>query len=356
LNKSYSENTFFIEIELKNPKAELINLSTEIKFLPGVGPKRAELLGKELGLTSYKDLLEFYPYKYIDRSRIMNIREINSTHSHIQLKGKITSFKMAGSQRSKRLVAIFADSTGSVELVWFKGIQWVQKNYSVGVEYLLFGKPSVFSGKINIAHPEIEMAGKAESKGSVGLQAQYSGTEKLKNNFITSKTIAKIVDTLIQKVDQQIADPIPEYIRKEQNLLSRNQALKQIHQPENNTLLHKAIHRIKFEELFYLQLSVLRLKVGRNQRFSGHVFSQVGTYLNTFFEKNLPFELTNAQKRVVKEIRADLKSGLQMNRLLQGDVGSGKTLVALMNMLIALDNGFQTCLMAPTENSGSAAL
>jgi ATP-dependent DNA helicase RecG len=324
-------------------------LEKDIKFLPGVGPKRAELLKKELAITNYGNLITYYPYKYIDRSKIHQIRDLNSQMTHVQLKGKILSFGHAGVGRKQRLTALFSDGTGNVELVWFRGIKWVQNSYKVGVEYVLFGKPSIFKNKYNIVHPELELAAKHENTIGNTIQGQYSVTEKLKSSYINSKTILGLQHTLLQVLRGKLEETLPDDILGKNNLIGLSEAYKNIHFPESQDLLRKAQLRLKFEELFFIQLSLLRLKVNTRNTFKGFVFKKVGDKLNTFYAEKLPFELTHAQKRVVKEIRRDMGSGIQMNRLLQGDVGSGKTLVALMIMLIALDNGYQACLMAPTE-------
>ncbi len=321
----------------------------EIKFLKGVGPKRAELLSTEININTYYDLLTYFPYKYIDRSKFYTSRQINSDLSYIQLKGKIGGFRLEGNRGRKRLVADFYDSEGSVSLIWFHGIKWIKDSISENKEYIVFGKPSIYQRQIHLIHPEIDEPSKKEGKLSSGLQALYSTTEKLKTNYISSKTIQKLQYNLIQKVSEHIYETLPAYLVKKLNLISWKEALINIHFPENPELLKKATFRLKFEELFYIQLNLLKLRANRKTKFKGYVFSKVGDNLNNFYHHCLPFSLTEAQKRVIREIRSDLGSGKQMNRLLQGDVGSGKTLVALMSMLIALDNGYQTCLMAPTE-------
>jgi ATP-dependent DNA helicase RecG len=324
-------------------------LDQDIKYLKGVGPKRSELLNQELNIFTFRDLLYYFPYKYIDRSRFYKIREIDTTLTFIQIKGKILSFRTEGHPRKRRLVAEFADDTGVIELVWFKGLNWVVKSYKINTEYIVFGRPAIYNRKISVPHPEIETVEKQESYVNTKFQAQYNTTEKLKNNYISSKTIHILVNNLLIYLDKKIEETLPEYLVKKLNLLTLEKALFNIHFPENNDLLRKATYRLKFEELFFIQMNILKLKNSRRKAFQGFVFSKVGDYLNNFYKQKLDFELTGAQKRVIKEIRKDLGSGKQMNRLLQGDVGSGKTLVALMCMLIALDNGYQACLMAPTE-------
>lgn len=321
----------------------------DIKFLTGVGPKRAELLNKELDINTFYDLLTYYPYKYIDRSKFYTCRQINSDLSYIQLRGKIRNFRMEGLRGRKRLMAEFYDHEGSISLLWFHGIKWIKDSISEDREYIVFGKPSIYQRQIHLIHPEIDDLSKKEGKLTSGLQALYSTTEKLKTSYITSKTIQKLQQNLLQKIAGQIQETLPSYLVKKLNLLPRKEALINIHFPGNAELLKKATFRLKFEELFYIQLNLLNLKSNREQKFNGYVFSKVGEHLNNFYHQYLPFNLTDAQKRVIREIRMDLGSGKQMNRLLQGDVGSGKTLVAFMSILIALDNGYQTCLMAPTE-------
>jgi ATP-dependent DNA helicase RecG len=319
----------------------------DIKYLKGVGPKKAELLGKELGINTFHDLLYFFPYKYIDRSTIYTIKDIDSTQTFIQLKGKITHFRMEGQRHKQRLVAVFTDGTGTVELVWFQGLQWVTRNYQPQVEYIVFGRPSNYNNRLSFAHPEIEIA-TGEERLFTPLQPQYSTTEKLKNTFITSKTIHRMIGQVFSQVDR-FEESLPDHLITTLKLAGLDEALRNIHYAESSDKLRKAIYRLKFEELFYIQLNILSQKNKRQSYFKGFVFSKVGDNLNNFYKNRLGFELTEAQKRVIREIRKDMGSGRQMNRLLQGDVGSGKTLVALMAMLIALDNGFQTCLMAPTE-------
>lgn len=324
-------------------------INTEIKFLKGVGPKRAELLNKELKIFSFEDLLYYFPYKYIDRTNFYSINEIYSDLSYVQLTGKIINFETIGFGRKKRLIANFTDGTGTIELVWFKGLKWIQKSLKTDEEYIVFGKPTEFNRRINIVHPEVEDVSKQDTTLSASLQAFYSTTEKLKSSYVTSKTIHKLQYALLQSLEETVPETLPDYLIKKLNLLSLNDSLLNIHFPKNADLLKKSQYRLKFEELFYIQLNILKLKFFRRNKFKGYIFSKIGNYFNSFYKNNLSFELTNAQKRVLKEIRKDVGSGMQMNRLLQGDVGSGKTIVAVMNMLMALDNGFQASLMAPTE-------
>lgn len=326
-----------------------VNLSTDIMYLSGVGPKKAELLRKELNIFTYKDLLHYYPYKYIDRSRIYKISEVVDDLPYIQLVGRIVRFEEVGSGRSKRLSAIFSDETGMVELVWFKGIKWVSKSLRLNTKYLVFGKATLFNGRFNIAHPELEEYKPESEKINSSLQAAYNTTEKLKNSFLTSKAIYKLQQTLILQVAKGIDETLPSHLIDRYKLMTLPEAIKQIHFPDNSALLQKSQYRLKFEELLYVQLGLLRQRSVRLSKKNGHVFSVVGDAFNRFYREKLPFELTDAQKRVIKEIRRDMGSGKQMNRLLQGDVGSGKTLVSLMSMLIAIDNGYQACIMAPTE-------
>jgi ATP-dependent DNA helicase RecG len=323
-------------------------LDQDIKFLPGVGPQRAELLKKELKIFTFNDLLYYFPYKYIDRTKFYRISEVTGNMPYIQLKGTIVRFDTTGEGAKQRLTALFRDESGVMELLWFQGIKWVKENIRANVEYVVFGKPSVFSGKLNIIHPELEPA---ENKPvSTGIfQAFYNTSEKMKLKFMTSKALNKLQFNLAGLIEGKIYETLPQTLISKIKLMALPTALRQVHFPENPQLLKNALFRLKFEELFYIQLKILSLKHKREGSFKGFVFSQVGFNLNTFFTDYLPFELTNAQKKVIKEIRKDMGSGKQMNRLLQGDVGSGKTLVALMTALIAFDNGFQVSLMAPTE-------
>jgi len=324
-------------------------LDTNITYLSGVGPKRAELFNKELNIFTFRDLIYYFPYKYIDRTRFYKIAELDPDLPFVQIKGVIRGYGTEGFGQAKRLVADFQDETGTVKLVWFKGGKWITGSYAPGIEYIVFGKPGVFNGIINIVHPEIEAVDKMAERLNSALQAQYSTTEKLKNQFLTSKTISKLIGNLLKQLKFRIPETLPEYLASRYKLFPLHESLHKIHFPSNPDELEKARYRLKFEELFYIQLNLLRFKTNRNLKIKGFVFSSVGENFNNFYYNNLPFTLTEAQKRVMKEIRRDLGSGKQMNRLLQGDVGSGKTLVALMSMLIALDNGYQACLMAPTE-------
>ena len=324
-------------------------LDSNITYLTGVGPKRAELLSKELNINTFRDLLYYFPYKYIDKTRFYSIAELDPDLPVVQIKGFIKGYYTEGHGKGKRLVADFRDETGTIKLIWFKGTKWIMGSYTPGVEYIVFGKPGVFNGIVNIIHPEIEASEKAAQRISSSLQAQYSTTERLKNQFVTSKTISKFIGTLLKQIKFRIPETLPGYIVSDYHLMELHDALQKIHFPSNPAEMEKSRYRLKFEELFYIELNLLRFKTNRTRKYKGFVFSSIGNFFNSFYYNNLPFSLTEAQKKVMKEIRRDLGSGKQMNRLLQGDVGSGKTLVALMSMLIAIDNGYQACLMAPTE-------
>ena len=322
--------------------------SRDIKYLTGVGPQRASLLGKELGIYTLHDLLYYFPYKYVDRSRIYAIHEIDASMPYIQLKGEIVSFETAGEGRGRRLIAHFTDGSGFVDLVWFQGIKYLLNRYKVHKEYLVFGKPTVFNGRINIAHPDIDDAEEVQPS-NLGLQPYYNTTEKMKRSMLNSHAIEKLMATVVKQIQEPMPETLSTKILQEHHLMPLTDALINLHFPKNVELLKQAQYRMKFEELFYVQLNILRYASDRMRKYRGYIFSKVGEAFNTFYSHYLPFELTGAQKRVIKEARKDMGSGKQMNRLLQGDVGSGKTLVALMCMLIAKDNGFQSCMMAPTE-------
>lgn len=329
---------------------QIIDLSSrDIKFLPGVGPHRAEILEKELGIRSFRDLLYHFPYKYVDRSRIYRISEIDGTMPYIQLKGQILSFETFGEGRQRRLVAHFSDGTGVADLVWFQGIKFVSGKYRCREEYIVFGKPTVFGGRVNIAHPDIDSAD-GVTLSAMGLRPYYNTTERMKRMNISSGAIEKLVANLFAVIgDDAVEETLSGGIISANGLMPLMEALRNVHFPRNPEVLRRAQYRLKFEELFYIQLNILRFSRERRNRFGGIVFGRVGENFNTFYSEYLPFSLTGAQKRVVREMRRDMGSGRQMNRLLQGDVGSGKTLVALMAMLIATDNGCQACMMAPTE-------
>ena len=324
-------------------------LDTEIKFLPGIGPKRAELLGKELGIFTFRDMLYFFPFRYIDRSKVYTIRELQPTMAYIQVRGKIVSTATAGdSPRSKRFVATLQDPTGRIELVFFKGVKWIQEKIKVGQEYIAFGKPSEFNGIINMVHPELNLPTDEILYGGSSMMGVYSSTEKIKNSGIGNKQISKFQLTILEKYLSSIPDSLPSYLLQKKNLCPLQEALKNIHFPTDNSTLARAQLRLKYEELFYLQLGLLKQKSIRMRNDGGILMPKVGEAFNKCYS-SLPYPLTGAQKRVIKEMHADMKSGKQMNRLLQGDVGSGKTLVAVLCSLLAVDNGYQACIMAPTE-------
>ena len=328
----------------------MFDLSTrDIKYLQGVGPQRADILSKELNIRSFKDLLYYFPYKYVDRSRLYYIHEIDGNMPYIQLRGKVLSFETVGEGRQRRLVGHFSDGTGVVDLVWFQGLKFVMGKYKANEEYIVFGKLTVFNGRINIAHPDIDPAAEL-TLSAMGLQPYYNTTERMKRTNLTSHALEKLMKNLFTALQHECLDEtLSPSLIEAHHLMSLTDALYNIHFPRNPDLLRKAQYRLKFEELFYIQLNILRYTKERRNKFRGLVFGRVGEIFNTFYAQNLPFQLTGAQKRVIREMRRDMGSGRQMNRLLQGDVGSGKTLVALMTMLIALDNGFQACMMAPTE-------
>ncbi len=321
-------------------------LDTKIEFLKGIGPQRATLLNTELGIFTFDDLLNYFPFRYEDRSSFHNLMEAHEDMPFIQVKGRIKNFSMVGEGSKKRLVALFSDGTGVIELVWFQGAQWVLKKIKTNVDYIIYGKPSLFGSKLNIAHPELEPL--TEASLNRGLEPVYGTTERLKNSHVDSKAISKLLRTLTDNYLQHVEENLPEYLVKEQNLVVRKEAFGKINFPKNEQKLRLAIDRFKFEELFYIQLKLIRTKNTRVQSNQGFVFKNIPT-LNDFYKNHLPFDLTNAQKKVIREIFADMKSGKQMNRLLQGDVGSGKTIVAFICMLMAIDNDCQACLMAPTE-------
>jgi len=319
-----------------------------VTYLPGVGPKKGEILQKEAGIASYEDLLYYFPYKYMDRSRFYKVAEVTGGMPYIQLKGSIRYFETVGEGRSRRLIAKFADDTGVIDLVWFKGLAYITSKYRDGVEYIVFGKPIGFGNSVNIAHPDIETPEQA-GKVAGGFTPLYNTTEKMKKSFLNSRAIQTMQYTLLEWLKWEVPETLSADILQRTKLMPMAEAMKNIHFPESVEKLKAAQLRLKFEELFFIQLNILQTAGLRKLRLKGLAFSTVGDYFNTFYKDYLPFELTNAQKRVVKEIRADMGSGRQMNRLLQGDVGSGKTLVALLSILLALDNGYQACMMAPTE-------
>ena len=325
-------------------------LQQDIQYLPGVGPNRRKMLSQELGIETYGDLLQYYPYKHVDRSRLYNIHELTGDMPFVQVKGHILSFEtFKMSARKERVVAHFTDGTGRVmDLTWFNGGKYAKQQYKIGTEYVVFGRPNVYNGRINVTHPDIDIADKLELS-PMGMQPYYNTTEKMKKSGLNSRAIEKLTKTILDVIKDPLPETLPDFITGHLHLMSRDEALRKIHYPQDTKELERARVRLKFEELFYVQLNILRYASDHRRKYRGYIFSKVGNYLNTFYHDYLPFQLTEAQKRVIREIRKDTASGRQMNRLLQGDVGSGKTLVALMAMLIALDNGYQACIMAPTE-------
>lgn len=318
-------------------------------YLPGVGPKRKEILVSQLNIKTWGDLIEYYPYKYVDRSRVYPIRELSGDMPLVQIKGAIQAFEEFGEGRKKRIVAHFSDGRDVVDLVWFGGKNWVYDTYKPGTEYIVFGKPQPYNGRYQFAHPDMEKASNLQLS-TMGMQPYYITTQTMKDRGVTSRAIEKMTKALVARIPQgSIAETLPEDQIRRLHLISRDDALRKIHYPQSLRDVQQAQKRLKFEELFYVQLNILRYATEQRHKYRGFAFSRVGEPLNVFYKNNLPFELTNAQKRVVHEIHDDMRSGIQMNRLLQGDVGSGKTLVALMAMLIAIGNGFQACIMAPTE-------
>lgn len=321
----------------------------DIKFLSDVGPKKAAILNEELDIHSFEDMLYHFPYKYVDRTRFYKISELTTNLAYIQVKGEFIKLEITGEGRHSRLVGEITDGTAVLELIWFKGIKYIQAQVKPNTEYVFFGKPSVFNGKINIVHPEIDSVEKTKEKIQTGLQAFYPTSEKMKRGYINSKTISKFQNNIFKSLIGKIPETLPDWFLKQNNLLTLHEALLNIHFPQNIDLQRRAEYRLKFEELFYIQLNILKQRQKRKLFFKGMTFEHIGKHFNDFYSKHIPFELTNAQKRVIREIRKDCGNGRQMNRLLQGDVGSGKTLVALMSMLMAIDNGYQACIMAPTE-------
>jgi len=326
-----------------------VNLQTPIDYLKGVGPNRADLLRNELSIHTYQDLINLFPHRYIDRTRYYKINELQTTNAEVQIIGKITSFQEIVQKRGKRLIATFQDDSGTMELVWFRGQKWIRESLKLDKPYVIFGKCNIFNGKWNMPHPDMELFEEHEKNLRSSMQAVYPSTEKLSNKGISNRVITKIMQQLFLVTEKIFSETLSSEIMNEQKLVSKSTALFNIHFPKNSDLLAKAQFRLKFEELFFIQLQLILKNLIHKSKIKGFTFEKVGDYFNSFFNDHLPFQLTDAQKRVIKEIRQDLGSNAQMNRLLQGDVGSGKTIVALMSMLIALDNGFQSCLMAPTE-------
>ena len=325
-------------------------LETNITYLKGVGPKRAELLKKELNIVTYEDMLNYFPFRYVDKSKFYKVSDITTDTTWFQLKGKVSNVTPVGDKRTKYITANFTDDTGSIGLVWFRGLQWVKNRFEPGKEYLIFGKPSIFKGRFNFVHPEVEDVVEEEPliQGN-RLEGIYRTSEKMKNMGLGTRSIARLMKLLLAQVLELFPETLPDYLINHYKLLSAQQAMMNIHFPGSPEMIKQAELRLKFEELLFVQLKMLTEKINIQRSVRGHIFSVVGDFFNDFYHQHLPFKLTNAQKRVIKEIRLDMKSGKQMNRLLQGDVGSGKTLVALMSVLIAIDNGFQAAMMAPTE-------
>ena len=323
-------------------------LDQDIKFLPGVGPNRKKMLSNELGIETYGDLLEYYPYKYVDRSKVYTIHELTGDMPYVQVVGHILSFEtFVMSSRKERVVAHFTDGTAICDLTWFNGGKYAKQTYRIGTEYVVFGKPTVFNNRINFTHPDLDDASKLDLS-VMGLQPYYNTTEKMKKSGLNSRAVERLTKALVEKLPP-LPETLPDFIINTRYLMGRDEAFRTVHYPQDAKDLERARVRLKFEELFYVQLNILRYASDHRRKYRGYVFSQVGEVFNTFYRDHLPFPLTGAQKRVIREIRVDVGSGRQMNRLLQGDVGSGKTLVALMSMLIAIDNGYQACIMAPTE-------
>ncbi len=326
-----------------------VNLQTPIVYLKGVGPNRAETLQSELGIQTFQDLLNLFPNRYIDKTQYYKIGQLQRSNADVQVVGKIIHIKTVEQKKGKRLVATFVDDTSEMELVWFRSQKWIRENLKINEPYVIFGKCNWFNGKFSMPHPELELLKEHEAGLKIAMQPIYPSTEKLGNKGITNRVISKLVQQLFLETKGRFLETLSPNLLHELKLLPKNEALFNIHFPKNQDLLAKAQFRLKFEELFYIQLQLISKKMLRKQKIKGFNFDQVGDLFNDFYQNHLPFELTNAQKKVIKEIRADLGSNAQMNRLLQGDVGSGKTIVAVMTMLLAIDNGFQACLMAPTE-------
>jgi len=323
-------------------------LDQDVKYLPGVGPNRKKMLSNELGIETFGDLLEYYPYKYVDRSKVYTIHELTGDMPYVQVIGHILSFETYPmGPRKERVVAHFSDGTAICDLTWFNGGKYAKQTYKIGVEYLVFGKPTIFNNRINFTHPDLDDASRVDLS-AMGMQPYYNTTEKMKKSGLNSRALERLTKTLVERLPA-LPETLPDFIIHNRHLMGRNEAFHNVHYPQNAKDLERARVRLKFEELFYVQLNILRYASDHRRKYRGYIFPQVGEALNTFYKNYLPFPLTGAQKRVIREIRADMGSGRQMNRLLQGDVGSGKTLVALMSMLIAIGNGYQTCIMAPTE-------
>jgi ATP-dependent DNA helicase RecG len=326
-----------------------INLQKSIAYLKGVGPSRAELLGKELGIFNYADLANFFPNRYIDRTQFFKINQLQPNNSEVQIIGKVTSLRTIGQKRGSRLVATFSDETGTMELVWFRGAKWIKDTIKIDTPYVVFGKTSLFNRVYNMPHPEMELLGDYKKSLRTAMQPVYPSTEKLNNKGITNRVMQRMMQSLFEDINAEFEETLADYMIENLHLLSKNDAMFNIHFPKGQELLTRAKYRLKFEELFFIQLQLIRKKINRKKKIKGYPFEKIGDYFNEFYNDHLPFDLTNAQKKVLKEIRKDIGSNAQMNRLLQGDVGSGKTIVAVMTMLIAMDNNFQATLIAPTE-------
>ncbi|MFC6103442.1 ATP-dependent DNA helicase RecG [Olivibacter domesticus] len=325
-------------------------LRSPIEYLKGVGPQKADLLKKELNIFTFDDLVHHYPFRYLDRTRFYKINQLQPEMSNVQILGRLINIELIGQKKGKRLVAQFKDETGELELVWFQSIRWLEKSLTVGAVYIIFGKPTLYNGQFSMTHPEMDLYNPAKKNiGNLSLQPVYSSTEKLKQFYLDTKGIQRLQEGLISWAVKKVEESLPEHILKKHRLITKTEALLNIHFPTNQQDLQTAQRRLKFEELFFIQLKLLKNKLLQTHKFKGHIFEEVGDNFNIFYREKLPFPLTNAQKRVLKEIRHDTHTGAQMNRLLQGDVGSGKTVVALMTMLLAVDNGCQACMMAPTE-------
>lgn len=324
-------------------------LQTPIEYLKGVGSNRGELLRNELGIYKYEDLVNFYPTRYIDRTRYYKINELQNSGAEVQVVGKIITIKTVDQKRGKRLVATFVDDTGKMELIWFQGYKWILENLQLNTVYVIFGKCTFYNNFFSMVHPELELLEEHKENLRSAMQPIYRSTEKLTQRGLSNRVINKLIQHLFIESKALFAETLPEYLIEELRLIPKNSALFNIHFPKSTALLARAQFRLKFEELFFIQLELITKNLIHKNKIKGHTFTKVGTYFTDFYNNHLPFELTNAQKKVIKEIRNDMGSNAQMNRLLQGDVGSGKTIVALMSILLALDNGFQSCLMAPTE-------
>ena len=324
-------------------------LEQDVMFLPGVGPRKKEILSRELNIRTWRDLLEYYPYKYVDRSRLYTLHELSADMPFVQIRARILSYEeFEMGPRKKRIVAHITDGQGIADIVWFSGAQYIYQHYKVGTEWIVFGKPTLYGGRFQFSHPDMDEASSLQLS-EMGMQPYYITTEKMKKAGLTSRGMEKLTKTLVGKLPETLPETLPPFLTVPHRLLSRREALIKIHYPRSANDVQAARQRLKFEELFYVQLNILRYASEQRRKYKGYVFARVGIPFNTFYHEHLPFPLTNAQKRVIREIRHDMVSGRQMNRLLQGDVGSGKTLVALLSMLIAIGNGFQACIMAPTE-------